>query len=717
MLLAEITGAIGDYTKDCILITRAEPFDAPDGPEIVWCNKAFTEATGYTLEEIKGKTPRIFQGPDTESAPLAEIRVALETWKPVVTVVKNYTKAGEAYYAELSIVPVADSSGWFRYWVSVQRDVTHRVEFERHLKERNRVLRESERELQEEKVQLSGIAAVAQHAKDLITITDLEFRILWANPAFIKRTGYSAAAVRGSSHCDLVSKRGEVYASRDMAMQAILKGAFQDGEVRNIDRNGDEYWTDVHISAQRDDFGRPERFVVVEREITEQRRQRLDLERSRKDISIASVRDPLTGMLNRRGFEEALDHMIRQAGRLGHGVGLLHIDLDYFKQINDTLGHAAGDAVLKSVAERLQTHLGPDSFAARIGGDEFVVAVELHDTDQDLTLFSQRLLKDLSRPVRYEHADCRFGASIGYSKRIEAPFSVDALLIEADIALYRAKADGRNTVHAFTEELANQTKRKKTLADQLTVALENGDLSTFYQPQFDAKSGKMVGAEALVRWDHPDDGLVGPDQFLSLARELNLEPLIDRQILTLVLADAKVMREAGVPLPRVSVNVSARRLRHPSLIEELDRLTIPPGTISFELLESTFLDDNDPKVLWTLDCIRERKIDIEIDDFGTGHASIMGLLKVAPDRLKTDKSLLTPALLDLRRQQLLGIVVQIGKVLDIEVTAEGVETEAHAQLARDLGCRVLQGFHFAHPMTREDLIAKFSGEADLRFGT
>ena len=704
MHIKSITGNIGDFTQDCILVTKAEPCDDPAGPEIVWCNQAFEDMTGYTLDEIKGKTPRILQGPDTSREALDQIRDALENWKPVVTVVKNYTKSGDEFYAELSIVPVADSKGWFHYWVAVQRDVTRRVETEQHLKARNAALHASEKALMEEKVQLSGIAAVAQHAQDMITITDTDFRILWANPAFIERSGYPIAAVRGAMHCDLLAKRGEVYTSREMAIKAILHGEFQDGEVRNTDRYGNEYWTDVRVSVQRGSDDRPESFVVVERDITEQRAQREELERSRRELEIAAVRDPLTGELNRRGFEENLERMSDNAQRLGHGIGLMHIDLDHFKQINDTLGHAAGDAVLVAVTERIQAHLGPKAFAARIGGDEFVVAVELHHEKQDLEQFALRMLQDISRPVRYENADCRFSASIGISTCPAAPFNVKELMVAADIALYRAKSEGRSAVRLFSDELAEETRRKKTLSDQLVVAIENGDLCSFYHPQFDAVTGDLVGAEALVRWNHPEKGLVGPDFFLDLARELNLESLIDKQMLVNAVNDREMLKKCGVLLPKVSVNVSARRLRHPDLIADINELNIPVDAVSFELLESTFLDDSDSALMWTLDELRDRRIGIEIDDFGTGHASIMGLLRISPDRLKTDKSFLAPALSDTRMRSLFAHIVGIGKILNVDVTAEGVETQEHAQVARDMGCSILQGFYFARPTSVDGLI-------------
>jgi EAL domain-containing protein (putative c-di-GMP-specific phosphodiesterase class I) len=208
----------------------------------------------------------------------------------------------------------------------------------------------------------------------------------------------------------------------------------------------------------------------------------------------------------------------------------------------------------------------------------------------------------------------------------------------------------------------------------------------------------MVGAETLVRWEHPEAGLVTPDRFLPYARELNLEPLNDQQVVQCVLAQSDDLRAAGVSLPKTSVNVSARRLRHPGLVAEFDTLKVPANRISLELVKSVFLDESDPHLLWTLHALRERGIDTEIDDFGTGHASIMGLLRVAPDRLKTDKGIIGSALEEQRLKRLFALIVEIGSVLGIRVTAEDVETAAHAKLAQEMGCSVLQEYHFAEPM-------------------
>lgn len=689
MDLDDIFTHSASLARDGVLVLRAAhaaaadatrppaPDDAPGEPVVAWCNPAFEEMTGRCLAELQGRS------------------------------LASLAAAGEAREAALQ--------SRLEVLLARERALQARLERlrvrEQALQARLETLSAREEALQDEKLGLAGIAAVAEHARDLITITDTQFRVLWANPAYLQKTGHSAAAVRGVRLCDLLHKTGRRYSSEQIARNAILQGSVRDGEVCNVDGEGREFWTDVRVSVLRDARGRPERFIIVERDVTEQRAQRLALERSRRELADALVHDHLTGLFNRRGFEDRMARLAERAAHSGAGVAVFHLDLDRFKQINDTFGHAAGDQVLEQVTQRLRARLGAGSFAARIGGDEFVIAMELHDPAVDLDLFANRLITDVGRPVRLEHADCRFGVSIGYATAHAPPFDVDALLVQSDIALYRAKANGRNCAQGFTESLARETRSRKRLADELGSSLEKGLFFPVYQPQVCAVTGRVVGVEALLRWAHPQRGVLTPAHFLLLARELNLEPVLESFMLAQVLDDLLVMQQAGCAIPRISVNVSSHRLKSSTLIDEVKYFSLPPGMFSFELLESTFLDDTDDRVLHTLAGLREMGIAIEIDDFGTGHASIMGLLRVAPDRVKTDRSLTALAAGCERYRRLFEHIVGIGHTLGIEVTVEGVETAEQAALAREMGCSVLQGYYFARPMALDALVARYGATA------
>jgi EAL domain-containing protein (putative c-di-GMP-specific phosphodiesterase class I) len=277
------------------------------------------------------------------------------------------------------------------------------------------------------------------------------------------------------------------------------------------------------------------------------------------------------------------------------------------------------------------------------------------------------------------------------------------LLVNADIALYRAKKLGGNRFELFTEALHAQIIREKRIGDSIMRGLERGEFIPFFQPQFDAHTLQLVGVEALVRWRHPARGILAPSEFLSVAEELGAVGAIDRLVLEQSLEQFHRWRDLDLQVPRFSVNVSLRRLQDESLLDSLRDLDIEPGTLSFELLETIYLDERDEHFLNVIDKIKALGIDIEIDDFGTGYASIVSLTKLRPRRLKIDRQLVIPVVNSRAQQRLVQSIVDIGKSLDIEIVAEGVETMRHARLLRDLGCNILQGYTFAKPMAGDQL--------------
>ncbi|QYO78915.1 EAL domain-containing protein [Devosia salina] len=428
-----------------------------------------------------------------------------------------------------------------------------------------------------------------------------------------------------------------------------------------------------------------------------------ELEAARIRIEHNALHDSLTGLPNRRYLDEVLQ---RHAADGYHGSGsiaLLHIDLDRFKQINDTLGHAAGDAMLVHASKVLRANCRETDFVARIGGDEFVILSSAGASDVRLKLIADRIVREMRKPAVHEGHECRFGVSIGVAVSRAADIDVRQLLVNADIALYRAKALGRNRHEFFTEALQAEVVRTKRVADEVLKGLDTHAFLAHYQPQFDAHSLELVGVEALARWQHPLDGLKAPDSFMDVAEELNVVAQIDRLILNQALSDLARWDAMGLHVPRASVNVSLRRLHDEGLVESLKSLKLAPGRLAFELVESIYLDESDGIVAWNIDQVKELGIDVEIDDFGTGYASIVSLQKLHPRRLKIDRQLVMPILEEPAQRQLVASIVDIGKSMDIEIVAEGVETMEHAVILRDLGCDILQGYAFARPMSREAL--------------
>ncbi|GLQ11281.1 diguanylate cyclase [Devosia yakushimensis] len=488
---------------------------------------------------------------------------------------------------------------------------------------------------------------------------------------------------------------------------SVFRVTWPDGTVRTIKAIGAVYneaeshsklvgvnWDITEDVARNEDLRRTKL-------LTEARNRELEAAKNR--IEHNALHDSLTGLPNRRYLDDILKRNAAR-GYAGSGsIAVLHLDLDRFKQINDTLGHAAGDAMLIHASTVLRANCRTTDFVARIGGDEFVVVCPAGDGDEYLGVMAERIINQMRKPVNYQGHQCRFGVSIGIAAGHGADIDVARVLVNADIALYRAKARGRNRFEYFSDTLQAEVVHTKRLADEILSGLERNEFVAFYQPQFDAHSHDVVGVEALARWRHPVLGLRTPDAFLAIAEELNVVASIDRVILDQSLADLERWDAMGLKVPRASVNVSHRRLHDDELIAGLQKLHIPPGRVSFELVESIYLDESDAVVAHNIDRLKELGIEVEIDDFGTGYASIVSLQKLRPARLKIDRQLVDPILDDAGQRQLLASIVDIGKSMGISVIAEGVETMAHAAILAELGCDILQGYAFARPMSRNDL--------------
>ncbi|MEK1925790.1 MAG: EAL domain-containing protein [Rhizobium giardinii] len=436
-----------------------------------------------------------------------------------------------------------------------------------------------------------------------------------------------------------------------------------------------------------------------------------ELAEAKDRIEHNALHDPLTGLGNRRMLDKALETLSGARKDGLRNIAILHIDLDRFKQINDTLGHAAGDAMLVHASEILRSNVRAGDMVARIGGDEFVVLVTDPPGKSSLTHLSERIIAEMRQPVDYNGFPCRFGVSIGIAVAGDLAIDERQLLVNADIALYRAKENGRNRCEFFTEALQAEIITTKRIADEILEGIEKNQFVTWYQPQFEAGTLRLSGVEALIRWNHPRDGVLTPDKFLGIAEELNVVATLDRIVLDRALIDAMRWAAAGIDVPKISVNVSAKRLSDDTLLNSLRGLSFKPGQLSFELVESIFLDESDDIVTANIEGIKKLGIDIEIDDFGTGHTSIVSLLKIKPKRLKIDRQLVAPILTARKEQALIRSIIEIGRSLGIETVAEGVETMAHAEMLGLLGCDLLQGYAFSKPLTFDKFVAFATNEA------
>ncbi|MBM7070410.1 bifunctional diguanylate cyclase/phosphodiesterase [Actibacterium sp. 188UL27-1] len=425
------------------------------------------------------------------------------------------------------------------------------------------------------------------------------------------------------------------------------------------------------------------------------------LREAHKEMQIQALTDALTGLKNRRALECELDRLTALDGP-STTFALLHLDLDRFKAINDTLGHQAGDTVLCHVANTSRQFAQPDDFVSRIGGDEFIIIAAGVDI---ATQTATRLISALSEPLEVNSELCTFGASVGIALwDHESPIHSNRLLSDADIALYHAKEQGRGRYAIVTDELREAVRRRKSMSDALHLALQNDEFFVVYQPQYDAVTEALVGVEALVRWNHPQMGVLAPPDFLPLAERLRLISDIDRVVLGKVAEDDRFWRSRNLILPSISVNIASERLRDPDLLDDIKVLPQLHHRLVIEILESVFSDQLDEDTQDILHCLAEFGVRIDVDDFGMGHSSLMGLLSLRPERLKISRDFVAPLPGSAQHADVTKFIIDIAGSLSIAVIAEGVETEQQRAFLADAGCQVLQGYYFSHPITAASLL-------------
>ncbi|TCP90790.1 diguanylate cyclase (GGDEF)-like protein [Rhizobium sp. PP-F2F-G36] len=444
------------------------------------------------------------------------------------------------------------------------------------------------------------------------------------------------------------------------------------------------------------------------------------LESAWREIERRALQDQLTGLANRHALLRWLDSLPAPPDGPRPAHAILHIDLSRFKEINDTLGHRAGDAAIVHVAGMLESLRFHDEWLARIGGDEFALVLGAGERSENAAQIAEEVIRILEAPIPCDGHLCRCGVSIGLSRTGDDVDGRQAL-INAAIALSSAKAQKGSRTVLFTAELENRNRAIKQTADDILRGLDDDAFMPFYQLQFDAKTLEISGVETLARWQHPEHGVLAPDRFLKIAEDIDVMWRIDRSLAEKACTDFLRWRLEGLDVPRMSVNISARRLLDPQLLASFPTQSFPKGTFVFEMLESIFLDALDDEMSKAIDRIRKAGIAIEIDDFGTGHASVLGLTTLHPKRLKIDRALIAPLTRGERHRRLIAAIIEMGHALDIEIVAEGVETQAQIDLLRTMGCDVLQGYALARPMGTRDieafLRARLPATADTALAT
>jgi diguanylate cyclase (GGDEF)-like protein len=426
--------------------------------------------------------------------------------------------------------------------------------------------------------------------------------------------------------------------------------------------------------------------------------------------------DTLTQLANRNLFHEHLRLAMARTRGTGLGVAVFVLDLDRFKSINDSLGHRRGDRMLRLVGERLRGSLRPGDTVARLGGDEFAVLLPAVAAERDMVRLGEKILESLRRPFSLDGREIVTTASLGVSRYPEDGTSAEALLRKADVAMYQAKSLGRDGLQVYTAAMDAHALDRLSLENDLRKALAAGELTLFYQPQLDAATGQVAGVEALVRWQHPERGLLMPGDFLWIAEASGLSHPLDRWVLTTACRQVREWHDEGVPLPRLAVNLSARPFQRPDLVERVKDVLWETGLSSscLELeITETLAMQNAEESLTTLRGLKELGVRIAIDDFGTGYSSLSYLRNFPIDTLKIDASFIRSLTEDSSSLEIASAVIALAHSLGIRVVAEGVEREQQWQLLCQRGCDEVQGYFFSVPLPAAECRELILGRHDL----
>lgn len=551
----------------------------------------------------------------------------------------------------------------------------------------------SERKLAEKYLMLAE--NVFKHITEGVVVADQTGRILRVNRAMCQMVGYDASELIGT-------KRPPYYSGEHAPVfyqqlwDALRTDGMWEGEIWNRRRSGELFPTWQTIVAIKDAGKRIKQVVAVTRDITEQRR-------SEQRIHRLAYFDNLTGLPNRELFFDRFTHAIQRANRQGGGITLLFLDLDRFKNVNDGLGHPIGDQLLKAVGTRLQGLVRSEDTVARLGGDEFTVLLESIAEQEAVERVASKLIAALSQPFDIDDHRLHIGTSVGISRYPKDGDDAATLVKNADAAMYRAKAAGRNNFQFYAADMSSISNEKVAMEERMHRAVKNEEFVLHYQPQFDRHS-RVIGVEALVRWQDPVLGLVPPGRFIPLAEENGLIVTIGEWVLRTACRQMQQWREQGAPEMRMSVNLAGPQITRGNIVATVSNVLtetgLDPKYLELEVTE-TFVMDHATQAVNILAQLRELGVRIAIDDFGTGHSSLATLKRLPSDTLKIDRAFVRDIPDDLNDMAIARAILAMGKQLNLDIVAEGVETDAQKVFLSDEGCNYFQGFLFSRPLPAE----------------
>jgi len=545
---------------------------------------------------------------------------------------------------------------------------------------------------------LKQASIVFDNTEDGIIITDANFNIINVNRSFSEMTGYVMDELVGKNPRTLVTSRTDDKYYQVM-LEALHEHGHWKGEIWYQNKNGEHpVWK--NINAVYDENNKISHYVAIITDITA-------LKETETRLEHLAHHDVLTGLPNRLHFMANLEQALKRATRRKRRLALLLLDLDRFKQVNDTMGHATGDTLLKIVAERLQDTVRHEDTVARLGGDEFTVILEDITHFEDAGFIAKKILNAIGEPTQLEGREVITNTSIGISIFPDDSDDIEELTRQADAAMYRAKERGGNSYDFYTRELTRRAAENLALESQLRRALKEGQFEVYYQPQITLSSDSVVGMEALIRWNHPEKGLLTPDTFMSVAEESGLIDEIDEWVLNTACRQVNQWQQAGRAPIRISINLSGRTLTQDVHIvdkvkQALRTSGLPASSLELDIPEQVL---HGARNLKTLQALKALGVNLSIDDFGKGLSSLSTLKNLPIDSIKIDRSFVNAIPGNPADVALAAAIIAMGHNLKLKVNAAGVGSLEQLAFLREQGCDETQGFYFSEPMPHESALS------------
>ena len=667
-----------------VMITDAKPLE----PRIVYTNPAFTDMTGYAAAEVIGKSPRLLQGPLTAPEVKDQLQGALESWHPALVEILHYCKDGSTFWTELSLSPMCDDKGRYTHWIFAQRDIA----------ERRRLAEEltTQRDLLEVTLKSIGDGVVCTDQQGKVTFSNSVAQGLLGVP-----TGEDAdsplAEVLGMidacRHETGSPKPNDVGGTRNLPDDYMLTRG--DGSMIAV-----EGCVAPIFARDQGEAGK----VIVFRDVSAARE-------IASQTKYAAYHDALTGLPNRLLLSDRIEQAIALAPRHRRSVAVLFVDLDGFKRINDSLGHTIGDKLLVSVGNRLAKCVRLSDTVSRQGGDEFVVLLTDMSEPADAAITARRFLQALGETHAIDGHDLRVSASIGISVHPDDGLDAATLIKAADTAMYKVKAIGRHGYQFIEPGVEAGAAERHHIEQGLRRGLENNEFVLHYQPKINVRSGAMTGAEALIRWTHPERGSIAPASFIPVAENCGLIRALGAWALRETCEQGRRWLEAGLPPITLAVNISPIEFGKTDFLDDVRGILkdtgYDPRYLELEMTEGVLMK-RAASTDATLRGLKETGLRLALDDFGTGYSSLSYLTKFPIDTIKIDQSFVRQISTDPTETAIVTAIISMAHSLNLAVVAEGVETREEFDFLSNLGCDEAQGFYFSRPVTAASFAPLFA---------